>query len=201
MRRAEPLGAIGVLVLLAITLAAVGAAVWRDRMFVQYEPTPRRSHLKPAAAARRPEWLWALDHPAQRARADLGVFLVVATIGVGVAALGRPGRLRGRGGTPPGLAAGAVGAIVAAICLLEVGTALVSTASWARLAQRRPFTTFFMMTEQAVQGAVLGAWIVLAVSRTWRPRPDDPGDRLGRLCGWGWVGMCAYRILYPMIWT
>lgn len=49
------------------------------------------------------------------------------------------------------------------------------------------FREFWITASVPVRPAVLGAWLLLALSGRWRA---DPGwmDRLGRLLGWCWIG-------------
>ena len=203
MRAPRPFGKMDIVILLAFLVAAVAAAAWRDVLFDVYEWPRAHGHafLDSKVAARRPEWVWSLFWPWRRVSSDLEPFLVIATVGVGTVLVRRPHLLRGRDWPAPGVVVGAVGTIVVAYCLVMVILSLGSSAGWARVLQRRFFSTFFLIASGAVQGSILGAWTILAVARRWRPKSDDWDDRLGRLLGWAWFARYGCSIVEPAIWT
>ena len=203
MRRPRPFGTLDVVILLAFGAGAVAAAVWREVQFVRHasQYPDRRTYLDAKQVARRPPWLWSLDLPVRRVTNDLEAFLVVATVGLGTAALRRPSLLRGRDWPGPGIVVGVVGAIAVVYSLAHLLAMVNSGVAWAPQIRRRFFENFNDVSAQAVEGMILGSWTLLAVARRWRPRPDDWDDRLGRVLGWSWLALYGYRILYPAIWT
>jgi hypothetical protein len=194
MSQPRPFGMVDLVILLLFAVGAISAAVWWDHQVGRHQ-IDRRSQLDQAAVARRPGWVWSMEVPLRRASGDLSVFLVVATVGSGTAALRRPGLLRGKSWPASGWVAGAVGAIAVAYCLVLVVVLIKSNTPWVNV------STFFLIAGPAAQGSILGAWALLAVSRRWGTRPDDWDDRLGRLVGWCWLGLYGYGIVYPAIWT
>ena len=196
-RPVRPFGPIDLAVLLAFAAGGASAAVWKDGL---HEPFDRRDPGSPESASR-PDWVWALESPAARIQGDLTAFLLVATLGAGTAALRRRGMLRRPGWPGPGIAAGTVGAIAVLYAIARPIAALNSSSPWAMQAyRRRPSSWIFDLASIAVPGAILGAWILLAVARAWRPVAGDKDDRIGRILGWGWLGLLAFLILYPGIW-
>jgi hypothetical protein len=190
---ARPISRLDVAIL-AITAMAIAVAVAiNDSEAARYlQERPARVTLPPWA-----QTVWA---PLRRAESDFKAFLAVATLGVGVAVLSHPGRLRTKRWPGPGLSAMAVGAL-AEIFMVVWHAHLTSQGHYfldRRLAYLLVFGTVARVQFRTT-GAILGTWVVLAISQRWRPRPDLL-DRLGCLLGWSWIGLEALESLAPSFW-
>jgi hypothetical protein len=144
-----------------------------------------------------PPWAQAIWQPVRRGESDVWTILAIATLGVGIAVLIRPSRIRTRSWPGPGVSAMAVAAI-AIIYMLVWDIYLRSQGHYWLGSHPVVFGTVAGVRFRTT-GAIIGTWVVLAVSRRWRPRPDLV-DRIGLFLGWSWIGLMAMRILAPSFW-
>jgi hypothetical protein len=179
--------------ILTITAMVVAVAVaFNDREGARF------FYGRPAAATPSP---WARTvRVISRVESDFKAFLAVATLGVGLTVLSHPGRLRTRRWPGPGLSAMAVGAL-AETFMIVWHVQLVSQGHY----WLDPTLSDLVVcgTVARVQfrttGAILGTWLVLALSRHWRPQRDLL-DSLGCLLSWSWIGLMVLEILAPRFW-
>jgi hypothetical protein len=135
-----------------------------------------------------------------RVESDFKAFVAVATLGVGLTVLSHPGRLRTRRWPGPGLSAMAVGAL-AEIFMIAWHVQLI----WQGHYWIDPSLSYMVVcgTVGRVQfrttGAILGTWVVLALSRHWRPQRELL-DCLGCLLSLSWIGLMFVEILAPRFW-
>jgi hypothetical protein len=179
--------------ILTITEMVLAVAVaFNDREVARY-------FQERSAAAMLSPWAQTL-RVISRVGSDFKAFLAVATLGVGLAVLSHPGRLRTRRWPGPGLSAMAVGAI-AEIFMIAWHVQLISQGHY----WIDPSLSYMVVlgTVGRVQfrttGAILGTWVVLALSRHWRPQRDLL-DSLGCLLSLSWVGLMVLEILAPRFW-
>lgn len=175
-----------------VLTAAIAVVLEVDRQFLE---SPTVAAL-PGHPERWPVSLRWLAAPSQRAASALGAGLVVLTLGLGLATIRGPfvppgHRWPGRGraaivAATLGIAYGA--AWVASEALADPGSTSIGWANPHLLADS------LRNCAGRAQGPVLGAWALLAIAGRWRSREDWPG-RLGRLVGWGWLGLAAYGLV------
>lgn len=147
-----------------------------------------------------PPWARAVRVPLRRVEGDFKALLAVATLGVGLAVLSHPGRLRTKSWPAPGYSAMAVGAL-AEIFMIAWHVRLTSQGHY-WLDRRLTYLVVFgtvARIQHRTTGAILGAWVVLALSRRWRPGRDLL-DRLGCLLAWGWISLTVLEHLAPRFW-
>jgi hypothetical protein len=151
-------------------------------------------------AASLPAWARTVGDLLRRAEIDLKVFLAVATLAAGLVVLSRPTLLRTRAWPGPGHSALAVGAL-AEIFMIVWHFHLISQGRYwlSRNYAYLLVTGTVARVSFRTTGAILGTWMVLALSGRWRRRPDFL-DRLGCLLGYGWIGIMVVEHLAPRFW-
>jgi hypothetical protein len=191
--RASAIGRLDIVILM-ITIAAIAAAVvYNDReaaRFLRERRAPAKLHA----------WMRAIRAPVRRTESDFKASLAVATLGVGLAVLSRPGRLRTKIWPGPGVSAMAVGAVVE-ILMIAWHVHLISEGHYwlnPKLTYLVVFGTVARL-QYRTTGAILGTWVVLALSTRWRRRPD-PLDRLGCFLGYCWIGVMVLEHIVPEFW-
>jgi hypothetical protein len=145
-----------------------------------------------------PPWAQTIRQPVRRVESDVATIIAIASLGVGIAVLIRPSRIRTRRWPGPGVSAMAV-ATIAIIYMIVWDIYLRSQGHYWMGSHSVVYATVARVNFRTT-GAIIGTWVVLAVSRRWRPRPDLL-DRLGLFLGWSWIGLMAMRILAPSFWS
>lgn len=177
---------------LSVMVAAIVVAL-NDREAARFYPwRPERSSYSPRMKAVRTSM--------QRVESDVKAFLAVSTLGIGLWVLSHPGRIRTRHWPGAGVSAMAVGAIAEILMILWHVQLTRQGHYWLdrRLAYLVVFGTVARVQHRTI-GAIVGAWVVLAVSGRWSPKRDLL-DRFGRLVSWAWISLVVMETLAPRFW-
>jgi hypothetical protein len=180
--------------ILSLTAILIVAVVWlndSDASSPVVEDVSR-VRLPPSVAA---GWM-----PWKRAENDFEAFLAVATLGLGFTVLSHPGRLRTKDWPPPGHTAMAVGVLAELFMIAWHISLNVQGQYWLD----RRFAHLIVLSAVSrirfrIAGAIVGAWVVLAFSRRFRPRPELL-DRLGCIVAASWIGVIVIRLTWPRFW-
>jgi hypothetical protein len=183
------------LILAAFAGLGVAAAVAADATFLE---------VLWAEASRRvpwpgmPRWLRALELPAKRVHYDSIPFLIVVSLGVGLATFRRRAGGRRRAWRGPGVAATAIISLSLAIQAARNLYGLWPRGLWQKLDDISKNDIIYYFYGSAT-GPLLGVWGYMLLSRTWRLR-DDWRDWLGRWLGWCWLCEIGMDVLFMAAW-
>jgi hypothetical protein len=186
----------------AASLAVLGVVVRHDAMVKSYweeqynknslfltQRYVRVSGELPAESVKRSAiWLAIM-----RYEADFSVGLLVASAGIVLVSAARRLRAR-RTWSGPGAVACVVAVAAMGLCLLEEASeaAKEHRGLWGKTVSN-PFPNAWPHCELRIGLAVLGAWVVMAGMRRWRPRRAW-ADRIGVAIGVLWLVVILYRI-------
>ena len=190
VERARPIDRFDVAILTITAMAGAVAVAFNDREAVRFlQERPAVTSLSP--------WPQTVRVSCRRVESDFKALLAVATLGVGVAVLSHPHRLRTKIWPGPGVSAMAVGAL-AEIFMIAWHAHMISQGHYwldRSLSYLIVFGTVARVQFRTT-GAILGTWVVLALSGRWRPR-SDLLDNLGCLLSFCWIGLQVLEHLAP----
>jgi hypothetical protein len=190
---ARPIDRLDVAILTITVIAGAVAVAFNDREAVRF------FHERPSGTGLTP-WAQTVMVSFRRAESDFKALLAVATLGVGIAVLSHPHRLRTRSWPGPGVSAMAVGTL-AEIFMIAWHAHMISQGRYwldRNLSYLIVFGTVARVQFRTT-GAILGTWVVLTLSRRWRPR-SDLLDNLGGFLGCCWIALMVLEHLAPRFW-